>query len=130
MDVGTLVQKVPTSTIISSMVNRRSRALAGGVFIWIFFMIIWDILLLVGAIATGWEFEMEGAAVAEFPEWFYQLALANPADIFYYITPRITGSEAMAIPDFLSIEVLWIGFLIWIILPLVGAALIFDKKDL
>ncbi len=117
------------SFLMSSFVTKTSRALAGGIFIWIFFNVIWDLVLFVLAIATGTELPGQRAGQVHFPDWFYIAGLGNPLDVFSYASGRIFGTMTQ-LPAVLSIELLTIVSLIWIVVPMAIALHIFDHKDI
>ncbi len=117
------------SFLMSSFVTKTTRALAGGIFIWIFFNVIWDLVLFVSAIATGTELPTQGAVQLEFPDWYYMAGVGNPIDVLTYATNRVLGG-ASHLPEVLSIELLTIVFLLWIVVPLSLAMLFFDSNDI
>lgn len=117
------------SFLMSSLVTKTTGALAGGVFIWIFFNIIWDLVLFVLAIATGTELPTQGAGQFKLPDWFYMAGIGNPVEVLSYSTSRVLGT-ASYLPDVLSIELLTIAFLLWILVPLALAMYFFENNDI
>lgn len=116
---------------MSAFVKQSSRALALGIFIWIFFNILWSLVLFAILIATGWELptgpQVPGTPI--FPDWYFFARLANPNMIFNTEITRLL-SRGTTLPDLLDLPLLIGATLAWIFIPLLIAILGFNLKDL
>ncbi|UCH72006.1 MAG: ABC transporter permease subunit [Thermoplasmatales archaeon] len=99
----------------STLFKKRSTAMAGAIFIWFFFAIIWQIIL--GALLFA--IYIAGGAEESIPGWFYPTFLANPLMIFI----------ASGFPEAPSIYWRLLSPILWIIIPLFLAYWIFKKRD-
>ncbi len=102
------------SLFLSTILKQRSTAIGAAIFLWIFFAIIWQILIV------GIVFSLLRGGATEFPEWFPYFNLVNPlTTITYY-----GGSSPP--------ELHWIivSYLSWIIIPLGLSFIVFAKKDI
>ncbi len=118
------------SMMISSIVKKRSRALAGGIFLWVFFNIIYELVLFGILIASGWQIpDFEGGIYEiTYPTWYWFAALTTPNETFYMGMSNILGW--FNVPDVLSLSVISLVLLVWIAVPAVIAIKIFARKDL
>ena len=116
---------VSIAMAMSSFVNKTSRALAGGIFIWIIFNVLWD-LITIGILAatkgipTGQDFTS--------PDWYYFLNSMNPNSSLGMAVNRITGGTVL--PELLNIWVLMGILVLWIVISIIVTFVIFDKRDL
>lgn len=111
---------------MSAFVKKTSQALAFGVFIWIFFNILWDLVLVGILVATGWEMTIGNLS---YPDWYYFARLANPNAIFNTEVTRLL-SQGTNLPELLSLPMLVGVSLIWILVPFLIAVLGFTFTDL
>lgn len=111
--------------LISTLASDRTRASGAAIAVWFFFVLIFDLLLLGGLVASGGEY---GAGI------FPYLLLLNPADIFRILNIfgmnelRSLYGLATVFPETLANPWLLGGFMIlWIAGPLSVAAWRFRK---
>ena len=116
------------SMFLSSVVNKQSRALAGGVFIWIFFTYILDLVLIGILIATGWELSLDPTVSVTYPDWYHQAGILSPNRIYNMLTQRIL--EMGTLPDVITLPMLIISFILWVFIPLFMSIIIFDMKNM
>lgn len=112
---------------MSAFVKQTSRALALGVFIWIFFNILWSLVLVGVLVATGWQMTIGNLS---YPNWYYLARLANPNSIYSTEITRLLSQASSALPDLLSLPVLLCAMGAWILGPLLIAILVFRLRDL
>ncbi len=113
------------SMMMSAIVNKTSRALAGGVFIWIFFNIVWD-LITFGVLAAT-----EGVPTsADFttPDWYRYVTSINPNTSFSLALNNLL--DEISLPPLLNIWT-FVGILVlWTVIPIIIAFMIFNRQDL
>ncbi|MFW6376085.1 MAG: ABC transporter permease [Thermoplasmatota archaeon] len=116
---------VSIAMAMSSFVNKTSRALAGGIFIWILFNVLWD-LITVGILAVT-----EGIPTSQdltFPDWYSYLNSMNPNSSLGMAVNKIAGGTTY--PELLNIWVLMGILVVWIVVPIIVTFVIFGKRDL
>ena len=102
------------SLFLSTILKQRSTAIGAAIFLWIFFAIIWQILII------GIALSIMSSGVMNPPDWFPYLNLINPLTAITYYG----GSPPP--------ELHWIivSYLSWIIIPLGLSFIVFAKKDI
>ena len=129
------------SMLMSSFVSKTGRALAGGVFIWIFFNFIWDLLLFGVLIGTGWKLPSSPTEVITYPDWYNVSKLFNPNYSFTMLVNKVIdpavqvsaiqiGNASYQIPEILTIPILIFALIVWIAIPLLVGIIYFNRKDL
>jgi len=111
---------------LSAISGQKSRAVFGAISIWIFFVIIYDLILLGLMIFT------KGALGTKV---FSLLLMLNPTDAFRLL--NLLGLEVMRtslglatlIPEAYSSMVFALALAVWVIAPLLGAIVVFRKRD-
>ena len=106
------------SMFFSTLFKKRSSAMGGAIFLWFFFSIIWQIIL-VGVLFAA----MMSGGITEstsIPGWFFPFLLANPLMVF----------SAAGFPDAPSIYWRILSPILWIIIPLLLTFLRFEKRDI
>lgn len=116
------------SVMASSMVRKTSRGLAAGILIWVFFNILWDILLVVVLIVSGWQPPTRIGEVL-YPDWYRYSALINPNGAFSTGTSILSESFSN-LPELMTLPLMIVILLLWITVPLSIAMLLFDNRDL
>ncbi|MFO7991783.1 MAG: ABC transporter permease subunit [Thermoplasmata archaeon] len=119
---------ISIAILMSSFVSSTSRALAGGIFVWIFFNMIWDLVLLGILMATGWSFPTDLSTTITYPDWYWFSGAFNPNSAYGTAISRLTGSTGL--PELLNLPLLFCVLMMWIIIPLIIAMYNFDRKDL
>ncbi len=113
---------------ISAVVRKKTHALAGGIFLWVFFNIIYELVLFGVLIASGWELPDGPFTELTFPDWFRYASLSNPSQVFEL---GVFGILDLAnLPDLMNLPFLFFVLFLWIAIPLALSSLIFKKKDL
>ncbi len=113
----------------SAIAKNRGVAAGAVVAFWLFFVIIFDLLLL-GSLVSGFD-EMLSA------EAFSRFLLANPTDIFRMInmggisgSGLVGGMAEVSAGATLSSTTLWGSLFIWCIFPLLLGTYIFKRRDI
>ncbi len=113
--------------IISLAVSEKSKAAGMALIIWLFFVLVFDLVLL-GVLIGGYELLDQ--------EMLVRLMMLNPADLFRLINlsslshDDINGVLAVAINSSLSTTSLIFALLAWVAVPLGAALAIFKHKTL
>lgn len=113
--------------LTSLLVSEKSKAAGISLILWLFFVLIFDLVLL-GVLVGGSELLTQHALV--------QVMMFNPADLFRLInlsslsSSDVNGVLAVAINSSFSTSTLLLVMVAWILLPLSIALLIFRKKTL
>lgn len=106
------------SMFFSTLFKKRSSAMGGAIFLWFFFSIIWQIIL-VGVLFAA----MMSGGITEstsIPGWFFPFLLANPLMVF----------SAAGFPDAPSIYWRMLSPTLWIIIPLLLTFFRFKRTDI
>ena len=90
--------------------------MGGAIFLWIFFAILWQIIIVGILFATY----MSGAIQDTPPDWFHQVLLINPL-----MTIFMFGNS-----DAPSLYWMLLSPVLWIIIPILLTFFIFNKKDI
>ncbi len=113
----------------SAMARNRGIAAGGVVALWLFFVIIFDLLLL-GSLVSGADEILSAEAFSGF-------LLANPTDIFRMInmggisgSGLVGGMAEVSASVGLPSTLLWSSMLIWCAAPLAVGAFMFNRRDI
>lgn len=106
------------SMFFSTLFKKRSAAMGGAFFLWFFFAIIWQIILVGLLFATIISGDITEST--SIPGWFFPFLLANPLMVF----------SAAGFPDAPSIYWRILSPILWIIIPLLLTFLRFKKEDI
>ncbi|MGF1748087.1 MULTISPECIES: ABC transporter permease [Vibrio] len=118
---------VALAYLISLMVSEKSKAAGAALLTWLFFVLVFDLVLL-GVLIGGYELLDQQTLV--------QIMLLNPADLFRLINlsalnqTDVNGVLAVAINSSLSTQSLIFALFAWILLPLSVSLFIFRRKHL
>ncbi len=113
--------------LISTLVNKRSTAIIYCIAVWLFFIIFFDMFLLVVLISEG------GSSIGV--NTLNSLLLLNPIDIFRIVSiggknnnllPLQTLSNVATLPNFIQL----LALLLWMAIPLWITTFLFEKKTL
>lgn len=113
--------------IISLVVNEKSKAAGIALLLWLFFVLLFDLVLLGLLVGIDNGFTQQGLV---------QVMMFNPADLFRLInlsalhTDDVNGVLAIAINSEFNTLTLLMVMLAWIAIPLCIAQLIFNKKSI
>ena len=113
----------------SSFTHQQGAAAGIAVSIWLFFVIIFDLLLLGGLVS--------GLDVVISEDLFPFLLLANPADAFRMLNMEavagsglISGMTEVTANSAIAPAILWSSLLLWVLVPVALAVHFFKKKDI
>lgn len=112
--------------LLSTIASEKSRAVFGAIFIWLFFVVIYDLILLGLMVTTGGSLSTR---------IFSFLLMLNPTDAFRILNlleleeMRASLGLATLIPEAHSSRIFATALGAWIILPLLAAVLLFRRKD-
>ncbi len=113
----------------SAIARHRNSAAGAVVSLWLFFVIIFDLLLL-GALISGFDQIISSEILSA-------IMLANPADVFRILNMgSLQGSGLMGGMAEVSSQAqssfftLWVSLLVWCLLPLSATVLIFNRRDI
>ncbi len=123
------------SILFSSLLQRRSSALAVAVLLWFFFSIIYSVILVGVYVATGGQVRVGpgGPGAIEFPGWYWGAQVFNPALAYrlYFVGAfNVSGLELGAIPGFVNPWTIDLSLLAWILVPILLAYLFLRRADL
>ena len=124
------------SFLISSMAERKSTAMGGGIFIWFFFTMIIGLIFLGLFALAGVDYGEVIRGEAEPPEWIWKVLFISPLDTYQtnvaliYDIKNFFGYEMPFIPDYINIWSTSLALVLWATVPSILAAEIFRKKDL
>lgn len=120
---------VALGLFFSAIARHRSSAAGAVVSLWLFFVIIFDLLLL-GALISGFDQMISASNLSA-------IMMANPADVFRNINMSglqgsglIGGMAEISSKTQLSLSALWGSLVVWCLLPLGAAILFFKKRDI
>ncbi|MCJ2519546.1 MAG: ABC transporter permease, partial [Candidatus Thermoplasmatota archaeon] len=77
--------------LLSTITKRRSTAMGLAVFLWFFFAMIFDLVLIGVYVATGGSLSFQPGQQPMLPNWYYAVASTNPVDAFQFFTFRAFG---------------------------------------
>lgn len=113
----------------SAIAKNRGIAAGAVVALWLFFVIIFDLLLL-GSLVSGFDEILSAEAFSSF-------LLANPTDIFRMInmggisgSGLVGGMAEVSAGAGLSSTLLWSSLLVWCVVPLLFGAFMFKRRDI
>jgi Cu-processing system permease protein len=123
--------------LVSCTFKKRSTAMGGAIFIWIFFVILW-IFITAAILLLTTDIANDPSAVATLPDYYYSIQFLNPTGpygglISLNIEAAATGSSEIpqvAYPSFYTTELNLLAELLWFILPLTLAYYLFKRKDI
>ena len=122
------------SMFFSTLTSKRSTSLGLGVLIF-FWSMIFGIILMAVYLAGGGSYDELLTGEVTFPDWMWWLILLSPMDMNQVAVLRAFGIEevfgfSMEFPSFMTLTLLVTAQLIWIIIPLILAYFVFEKRDI
>lgn len=128
------------SIFFSTLANKRSTAIGGGLFLWFSGMIVGVVLIGVWA-ATGGDVQamfsqtLQGGAYPEFPNWFWAGEFFNFMDLYGFGALSLFGISTffgfeINAPDFVNAGTIFGWFFLLTFVSFVLSLLIMKKKDL
>ena len=125
------------SFLVSTIAERKSTAIGGGIFIWFFFTMIMGLLFLGILSIAGVDYEaLLRGDISGMPEWIWKMLFISPLDTYQtnvaliYNIKNFFGYETPSIPSYISIWSTSLVLLIWALAPTFLAIRVFLKKDL
>lgn len=122
--------------LLSTVAKRRSTAMGLAVFLWFFFAMIFDIILLGVYVGTGGSFGLgPGGQMMTLPDWYYAVSLANPVSAFgMFVMILFNIREAFGLsvryPSFVTLATTASSMVLWTVIPLGLSLWRFHKHDL
>lgn len=114
------------SFLVSVLFKERSRVIAFTVFLWLFFVLLYD-LGLIGLLLAS-----KGVAGKDI---FSVLLFFNPVDLYRILNflsigelKVFLGLVSVELPVFMNMPVLWIVSVLWVVLPLIISYYAFRKR--
>lgn len=122
------------SMLFSTLCSKRVTSLAAGVVLFFWSMIIGMVIFGL-YLGTGGSFEELMSGKATFPDWVWYCIFISPMDMSQMAVMQAFGvgqcfGITIEVPSFLSIGILVFIQLVWVIVPLLLAYHIFEKKDI
>lgn len=116
------------SMMFSAIFKNRSSSIVMAIFIWFFFAMIWNFIVIGLIFATGGSF-------SKVPGLVYGFQLLNPITsyqylVFWNVVP--TGQQIITsdLPSFYTTSVMILVLAIWIFTPLLLSILLFNRRDI
>ncbi|MEF8880111.1 MAG: ABC transporter permease subunit [Candidatus Thermoplasmatota archaeon] len=118
--------------LYSSFFKKRVTSMGMAIFTWFLFNIIWSLISTMVLIFTTPLSSI--ADPSEIPGWFYGLNLVNPLRSYSALASlniaEVSASIPGGLPSFYNNGVLLTILLIWLIVPIVLASLLFKNRDI
>lgn len=124
---------ISLAMFFSCLLKKRSTAIGAAIFIWFLFVMIWGIIL-VGILVANFGFDKIGQEDWMAPNWYYIANIINPLSAFSLLVSLNVGPVqagiAGKIPSFYTTGTALLILFLWIIIPLITALFVFNKKDI
>ena len=122
------------SIFFSTLTSKRSTSLGLGVLIF-FWSMIFGIILMAVYLGGGGSYDELLTGETTFPNWMWWAILLSPMDMNQVAVLRAFGIEevfgfSMEFPSFMTLSLLVTVQLIWIIVPLILAYYVFERRDI
>jgi Cu-processing system permease protein len=122
------------SIFFSTLTSKRSTSLGLGVIIF-FWSMIFGIILMAVYLGGGGSYDELLTGETTFPNWMWWAILLSPMDMNQVAVLRAFGIEevfgfSMEFPSFMTLSLLVTVQLIWIIVPLILAYYVFERRDI
>ncbi len=122
------------SMFFSTLTSKRSTSLGLGVLIF-FWSMIFGIILMAVYLGGGGSYDELLTGETTFPNWMWWAILLSPMDMNQVAVLRAFGIEevfgfSMEFPSFMTLSLLVTVQLIWIIVPLILAYYVFERRDI
>ena len=122
------------SIFFSTLTSKRSTSLGLGVLIF-FWSMIFCIILMAVYLGGGGSYDELLTGETTFPNWMWWAILLSPMDMNQVAVLRAFGIEEvfgflMEFPTFMTLSLLVTVQLIWIIVPLILAYYVFERRDI
>lgn len=123
------------SLLLSSLARRRSTAIGGAVFLFFYFLVLFDLIVFGVLAATGWTLDLLHPSAVTFPDWTWVALLASPMECSSMAAFMAVGvTEVMGYgvvpPPFFTGWLIGGVLVVWVLVPLALAWLAFRRRDL
>jgi len=124
---------ISLAMLFSTICNKRSTALGGSIFLWFLFSMIWGIIL-VGIVIANYGIDAISNEDWVAPTWLYVFSMINPISSFQLLVALNISSVSTGIPGsfptFYTTPIIATILFLWIVIPLIAAYVLFQRKDL
>ena len=123
------------SICISAYCKKRITSIFGGILIFFWSFMIYNLIISVILFFTG--ISQEAYLTNQYPDWYYYSAVFNPTSLYptavqraFGVTSLDTGEITTVFPEILSTPLVIISLIIWFIVPLILAYIFFKRRDI
>jgi len=123
---------IAIALFFSSIFKKRSTAMGGAIFLWFLFEMIWN-MVLAGILIALYGLEKISNPDFVAPSYYYVLSLINPVKAYSALAAlniSSVSSDLGNIPSFVNTPFVLFILFAWMIGMLLGAYLIFKRRDL
>jgi len=124
---------ISLAMFFSCLLNKRSSAIGAAIFTWFLFAIIWNTILF-GILVANYGFDKIANESWMAPNWYYVGSIINPLSAFSLLVSLnvapVQADIVGKLPSFYTTEISLLILFLWIIIPLLVALFIFNKKDI
>jgi len=119
---------------ISAFCKKRITSIGGGILLFFWGLIYGSVFIgiLLGTGHTWQDFQ-----TGNIPDWFFNSVILSPGDMHQTAVQLAFGVReinamgfSIAIPDFLTMELLMVTHIIWFVVPLILAYIFFNRRDI
>ncbi|MFQ5837524.1 MAG: ABC transporter permease subunit [Thermoplasmata archaeon] len=120
--------------LLSTLAGRRSTTMGLAVFLWFFFVMIFDLILAGVYVAMGGTISFLPGETT-LPDWYYAISIANPYDAFGYYTMSTFGftgafGYSYNFPSFVNVGTSALSMILWTVISLGISVWRFQRQDL
>jgi Cu-processing system permease protein len=114
---------------ISTVARSRAQSIAGVIFVWFLFLIIWD------AVLVGIKPVIASDPQA-LPNWYYAVELLNPVAVFRSISSRLVEANMQVLPPlevwpgWFDLPVFFVMLVLYAVGPMAVSIWVFRRRDL
>ncbi len=124
---------ISLAMLFSTVCNKRSTALGGSIFLWFLFAMIWGVIL-VGIVIANYGIDTLSNEDWTAPTWYYIISMINPISSFQLLVSlniaSISTEMPGVLPTFYTTPIIATVLILWILIPLIVAYILFQRKDL
>lgn len=114
---------------VSTVARSRAQSIAGVVFVWFLFLIIWD------AVLVGIK-PLIASDPQALPAWYYAVELLNPVAVFRSTTSRLVEANMQVLPPltawpgWFDLPVFFVMLVLYAVGPVAASIWMFRRRDL